>query len=241
MLFGRHGFFFVLCMTASYCPAGPFDVLKDIVSTDTGPSRSLPDEKTAASGLKEALSIGTENAVKSVSRMNGYFSNDRIKILLPDNIQQAADVAARLGYQKQVDDLIVSMNRAAEKAAPKATRLFVQAVKDMTLEDARGILQGGDTAATEFFRQKTSEKLYEAFKPVVSSSMQQVGVARAYKDFMAPVESLPFAPKDNLDLNHYITNKALDGLFFMIGEEEKNIRTNPTARVTDLLRTVFGK
>ncbi len=233
--------FVVLIIWISTGYAGTLDFLKDMVTTSPDSAGTAPDTKTTVSGLKEALTVGTQNAVKSVSKTDGFFANDKIKILLPDRIQKVAEVAGTLGYQKQVDDLIVSMNRAAEKAAPKATQLFVQAIKEMTLDDARGILQGGDTAATEFFKQKTSAKLYEAFKPIVSSSMQKVGVARAYKDFMTPVEALPFAPKDNMDLNHYVTNKTLDGLFFMIGEEEKKIRTDPAARVTDLLKTVFGK
>ena len=231
--------FFALAFSAVF--AGPFDLLKDLAIPGAETSQTSLDENTTISGLKEALSIGTQNAVKSVSKSNGYFSNDRIKILLPDKIQTVAEVASKLGYQKQVDELILSMNRAAEGAAPKASRLFGQAIKEMTFDDARGILQGGDTSATEFFKKKTSAKLYDEFKPIVSSSVNKVGVAKAYKEMMAPVETVPFVSKESVDLDHYVTTKALDGLFLMIGDEEKKIRTNPTARVTDLLKTVFGK
>ena len=149
--------------------------------------------------MKEALSIGTENAVKAVSKTDGYFGNQMVKILLPDKLQKVADVVAKLGYQKQVDSLILSMNRAAEAAAPKATVLFVDAIKTMSFDDARKILQGGDTAATEYFKDKTSKKLYDEFKPVVMSNMNKVGVTKAYKDMMAPYESLPLVPKESMD------------------------------------------
>jgi hypothetical protein len=222
--------------------AGIFDdILKEIPAVKGGVSQAGPDQKTTASGLKEALAIGTQNAVKAVSKTDGYFGNQTVKILLPGKIQTAADVVAKLGFQRQVDSFILSMNRAAEAAAPKATALFVDAIKAMSFDDARKILQGGDTAATEYFKDKTSTKLYEAFKPVVTSNMNKVGVTKAYKEMMAPYESLPLAPKESMDLDHYVTNKALDGLFLMVAEEEKQIRTNPAARVTDLLKTVFGK
>ena len=204
-------------------------------------SQSGLDQKTTVSGLKEALSIGTENAVKMVSKTNGYFGNQMVKILLPDKIQKVADAVAKLGFQEEVDSFILSMNRAAEAAAPKATSLFVNAIKAMSFDDARKIFQGGDTAATEYFKGKTSKKLYDEFKPVVVSNMNKVGVTKAYKDMMTPYESLPLVPKESMDLDHYVTNKALDGLFLMVGQEEKKIRTNPAARVTDLLKTVFGK
>jgi hypothetical protein len=200
------------------------------------------DEATTASGLKEALSIGTGNAVSSLSRVDGYFTNQFVKILLPENIQMVADVLGKVGYQKKVDAFILSMNRAAENAAPKAKRYFVDAIKQMTFEDAMGILRGGDTSATEYFRSKTQQKLYNEFKPSISASMNKVGVTRSYKDMMGSyTSSIPFGKADALDLDHYVTTKALDGLFYVIGQEEKKIRTDPAARVTDLLKTVFGK
>jgi hypothetical protein len=173
--------------------------------------------------------------------MDGYFSNQLIKILLPDNIQKVANILGKMGYQKQVDDFVLSMNRAAEKAAPKATDLFVDAIKSMTFDDARNVLQGGDTAATDFFKAKTSNKLHDAFKPIVSSTMNQVGVTLSYKEMMGKADVIPFINKESMDLDNYVTNKALDGLFIMVGQEEKKIRTDPAARVTDLLKTVFGK
>jgi hypothetical protein len=199
------------------------------------------DEATVASGLKEALSLGTKNAVGLVSKLNGYFGNESIKILLPDKVQTAADLLGKIGYQKQVDDFIRSMNRAAEKAAPKAAVYFADSIKGMTIEDARNILSGSQTAATEYFQSKTAAKLYDEFKPQIAESMKQVEVARFYNDMMGKVPASLFTKPQSIDLDHYITNKALDGLFYMIAQEEQKIRENPVARTTDLLKKVFGK
>lgn len=201
------------------------------------------DDSTIVKGLKEALSTGTVKAVKSVSQRDGYFRNDMIKILVPDKVRTVADLLGRFGFQAQVDDFVLSMNRAAEKAAPKATEYFVSALKEMTFDDARQILQGGNTAATEYFQQKTGDKIYAAFKPVVVSSMQDVGVVHRYTQMMDKVASVPFAGTavGSFDLNDYVTSKAVDGLFRMLGEEEKKIRTDPAARGTELLKKVFGK
>jgi RNA binding exosome subunit len=229
---------FFLLFTATLTYAG---FLNDLFKGVGGSSEGEPDESTVASGLKEALSIGTENAVRNVSAIDGYFGNQIIKILMPEKIQKVADILKRIGYQRQVDDFILSMNHAAEKAAPKAASFFGDAIKEMTIQDAIGILNGGDTAATEFFREKTHDKIYDAFKPIVSSSMDDVGVTRSYKEMISKYETLPFVDSQSMDLDHYVTNKALDGLFYMVGQEERKIRTNPAARVTDLLKTVFGK
>lgn len=207
----------------------------------TGTALGASDEKTNAAGIKEALAVGTERAVKDLSRVNGYFGNEAVKILMPSKIQKVADVARMAGYQKQVDEFILSMNRAAEAAAPLAARHFGDAIRDMSLEDVRGILTGGDTAATDYFSRKTRDKLHAAFKPAVSRKVGEVGATRAYKDLMGRYESVPMMGKQSLDLDDYVTDKSLDGLFRMVGEEERKIRTNPAARTTDLLRAVFGK
>ena len=221
--------------TGSY--AGLFDTIKKGVGL--APKHSL-DDNTIISGLKEALSVGTENAVKSVSQLDGYFGHNMIKILMPEKIQKVADVLGKLGYQQQVDDFVLSMNRAAERAAPEAASIFGSAIKEMTLDDARSILDGGDTAATDYFEAKTSGKIYETFKPIISSSMDEVGVTRSYKEMMDKYTSLPFMKSQSLNLDHYVTDKALDGLFYMLGQEEKKIRTNPADMVTELLKEVFG-
>ena len=204
-------------------------------------SSETPDENAIISGLKEALSIGTENAVESVSQVDGYFGNEMVKILMPEKMHKVADILGKVGYQQQVDDFILSMNRGAEKAAPKAASIFVDAIKEMTFEDAKSILDGGDTAATDYFKAKTSDKTYEIFNPIISASMNEVGVTRSYKELMDKYTSLPFMEAEQFDLDHYVTKKAQDGLFYMLGQEEKKIRTDPTARVTKLLQKVFGE
>jgi Protein of unknown function (DUF4197) len=214
------------------------DLFKAVTKT---PSASSLDENTVVSGLKEALSVGTGKAVQWVSKENGYFGNEAIKILLPDKIRVAGDVLRKAGFGKDVDAFILAMNRAAEKAAPKAKPVFLDAIHQMTFQDAKRILNAGDTAATDYFQSKTSERLTSAFKPVISKSMNDVGVAKTYKTMTERYVSLvPFANAESLDLDHYVTQKALDGLFRMVGEEEKKIRTNPAARTTEILKSVFG-
>src|SRR5689334_1565604 len=202
---------------------------------------TAPDDRTSASGIKEALAVGTENAVKNLSQANGYFGNQAVKILMPPSIQKVGNIARAAGFQKQVDEFVLSMNQAAEAAAPVAGQYFSDAIREMTLDDARAILTGGNTAATDFFRTKTRDKLYTAFKPTVSQKVNEVGTTRAYQNLVGQVQNVPMLGKQSLDLDDYVTNKALDGLFYMVGEEEKKVRTNPVARTTDLLKTVFGK
>jgi hypothetical protein len=231
-------FFFVL----SPCHAGFFDDLSSKVTPLLQQQSSL-DNGTVTKGLKEALAKSTERAVAEVAKPDGYFKNQLVKILLPDRIQQGAELLGKFGYQQQVDELVLSMNRAAEKAAPKAAGFFGDAIRQMTMEDAKGILSGGETAATRFFENKTRTQLLEAFKPSVVQSMNQVGTVRAYKEMIGKFQNIPFASMTvipSLDLDTYVTNKALDGLFTMVAKEEKNIRTNPAAQTTDLLRKVFG-
>jgi len=228
--------FFAILALPSH--AGLFDdIVKGVGSVVP---KGGPDDGQIVAGLKEALTIGTDNAVSLVSATDGYFSNQAIRILMPEKVRKVADVLGKVGYQKEVDEFVLSMNRAAEKAAPKAKSIFVGAIREMTFEDAKKILNGGDTAATDFFREKTSGRLYEEFKPIVSSGMDEAGTTRSYKEMMGRYTALPFTSTESLDLDHYVTNKSLDGLFYMVAQEEKKIRTDPAARVTDLLKTVFG-
>ena len=195
-----------------------------------------------AAGLKEALAVGTGNAVQTLSKSNGYFGDAAVKVLLPDKMQTVAEVLKKAGYQKEVDDFILSMNRAAEQAAPKARPIFEDAVRKMSFEDAQKILKGSSTAATDYFKTKTSSQLTDVFEPVVSDSMNQAGATRSYKALTDRYNSMvPFGKMDTFDLDRYVTGKALDGMFLKVGQEEAKIRTNPTARTTDLLKKVFGK
>jgi len=198
------------------------------------------DAKVAA-GLKEALKVGTENTVSLTGRLDGYFKNQGIKILMPEKLHSLESGLRMAGFGPQVDEFVLSMNRAAEKAAPSAKQIFWDAIGQMTFEDARGILSGKETAATDYFRAKTSDRLAAAFKPIVSDSMNQVGVTRQYKELVGRFQMLPFARTESFDLDRYVVGKSLDGLFYVLGQEEVKIRTNPTARVTDLLKDVFGK
>lgn len=192
-------------------------------------------------GLKEALSIGTGNAVVDVSRAGGYFKNQAIKILLPREIQQTGDLLRKFGFGQVVDDFEHSMNTAAEQAAPKARAIFIDAITQMTFDDARRILNGPDTAATDYLRAKTSKAIAGLFRPIVTDSMNKAGVTRLYKQMVAPLKRLPIASPVPVDLDGYVTGMALRGLFVMVAEEEKKIRRDPAARVTELLKDVFGK
>ena len=220
---------------------------QDIKGAATGALKSAGGGASAgggevAAGLKEALATGTGNAVQSLSKPDGYFGDAAAKILMPGKMQQAADVLKKAGYQREVDDFILSMNRAAEQAAPKARPIFENAVKKMSFADAQKILNGGNTAATDYFKTKTSSELTAAFKPAVAESMNQVGVAQSYKALTDRYTSMvPFGKTDAFDLDGYVTQKSLDGLFVKVGQEEAKIRTNPAARTTDLLKKVFAK
>ncbi len=215
------------------------DILKDAKKA-VGLGGELSEGKIIE-GLKEALEIGTSNAVKLVSKMDGYYGNPQIKIPLPDSVKKVEKALRAVGYGSKVDAFELSMNRAAEKAAPEAKALFMDSIKQMSFEDARKILDGRDNEATLYFEDKTRHKLTEIFKPIVHSSMSQVGVTRQYQALDAKVRTIPFTESLSFDLDQYVTDGALNGLFLMLAEEERKIRQDPAARVTDLLKEVFNK
>lgn len=193
------------------------------------------------SGLKEALEVGTENTVKLTGAADGYLKNEAIKILLPEKLQKIDKALRLVGFGPQVDEFVLSMNRSAEQAAPLAKPIFKEAVTEMSFEDGKKILNGGDTAATDYFKEKTKGKLTEAFKPKVTEAMDQVGVAAQYKSLVGQYTSLPFVNAEQFDLDNYVVGKSLDGLFHTLAQEEQKIRSDPAARVTDLLKEVFAK
>ena len=231
----------VVCLMVSpACAAGGLEGFFNIILP---PSINAPPQEKSdiIAGLKEALALGTKNAVKELSATDGYFGNKAVKILLPDNIRKIEKALRFAGYDREVDVFILSMNRAAENAAPQAADIFAGAIRSMTFDDAKKILNGGNTAATDFFKSKTSTQLFDALKPEVSRSMNEVGVTKAYKALVERYTSImPFVKMESLDLDRYVTGKSLDGLFYMLGEEETKIRTNPAARTTELLQKVFG-
>jgi hypothetical protein len=237
-------FIAIIFLIASPASSGIFDEMMEKVSPALkggGATEKVLSLENTISGLKEALSVGTGNAVSLLSTENGYFGNELTKILMPEKIQNVADMLKKVGMGSQVDNFVMTMNRAAEKAAPQAKEYFMGAIKEMTFDDAKKILDGGNTAATDYLDTKTRDKIYAAFKPTVSSSLDQVGATKSYKDMMQSFTSIPFMSAQSLDLDHYVTDQALKGLFLRVGEEEAKIRTNPAARVTGLLEQVFGK
>jgi len=205
-----------------------------------GSKTQLGDTKIA-SGLKEALKVGAENAVKLTGKTDGYYRNEAIKILLPKNLRTMERGLRAVGGGQKVDEFELSMNRAAESAAPEARKIFADAILKMTIDDARKILNGGDTAATDYFKSKTTGELTLAFRPIVERSMDKFTVTQQWNALVGQFRSIPFAKNPSLDINQYVVGKALDGLFFMLGQEEKKIRTDPTARVTTLLKEVFTR
>jgi len=193
------------------------------------------------SGLQEALKVSTENAVVQTGTVDGFLKNQAIKILMPKSLQTIEKPLRLVGYGPQIDEFVVGMNRAAEKAVPFAKDIFWETIGAMTFDDARRILDGSDTAATDYFKGKTSKKLQAAFLPNVKDVMDQVGVNRQYNELIGKYRDVPFSKNIAFDVNQYVTEKTTDGLFFVVGQEEKKIRTNPSARVTDLLKEVFSK
>lgn len=198
------------------------------------------DTKTA-SGLKEALRIGTDHAVDLTGTTDGFFKNAAIKILVPEKIRPVEKGLRMAGMGARIDEFELSMNRAAEKAAPGARGIFKDALRQMTFDDARKILTGGNTSATEYFKARTSDKLTSTFRPTVESAMDATGVVKQYKQLTGGLQSLPFGRSQSFDITDYVVGKTLDGLFYMLGQEEKKIRTDPAAQITPLLKQVFGK
>ncbi|HMN32549.1 MAG TPA: DUF4197 domain-containing protein [Chitinophagaceae bacterium] len=193
------------------------------------------------SGLKEALRIGTQNASQRLNLPNGFFGNQLIKILMPPEVQKIENTLRQFGFGSQCDKLILSLNRAAEDAAGKAVPIFVNAITSMSVTDGLSILRGGNNAATEFLKRSTTGALTQAFRPVIENSLGKVDATRYWNQIFTIYNTLPITKtKVNTDLTGYVTERALNGLFVNVAQEEANIRTNPTARVNDILRQVFG-
>lgn len=196
-------------------------------------------QSQVAEALKQALTIGTQNSTSRLSAVDGFFKDAAIKILLPPEAENVEKTLRTFGLGSLVDKTILSLNRAAEDAAKSATPIFVDAIKQMTISDALGILQGGDFAATNYFKEKTTSALTDAFKPVISKSLDKVDASKYWAEMFSAYNKFS-AKKVPTDLNDYATQKAIDGIFYEVGLEEQKIRKDPAARVTDLLKTVFG-
>ena len=204
----------------------------------TGRSGSLSNDEIVA-GLKEALSTGANNAGKQLSSVDGFFKDAAIKVLMPAEAQKAEKKLRSLGMGKLVDDAILAMNRAAEDASKSAAPIFVNAVKQMSVGDAVGILKGGDFAATDYLRGKTTSSLTEAFRPVIESSLKKVDATKYWNAVFTAYNKVSM-DKVNTDLSAYVTEKALSGIFYQVGQEEQKIRKDPMARTTDILKKVFA-
>jgi len=204
----------------------------------TGLEAISADESNGA--LKQALTQGASTAVANLGRPDGFLGNPKVKIPLPENLQKAEKLMRKLGMGKYADELIVTMNRAAEAAVPEAKELLLNAVKQMTLQDAKGILTGGDDSVTQYFKRTTSEPLTEKFLPIVKKATENVRLAEKYNRYAKKGAKLGLIDKKDASLEAYVTEKALDGLFLMIAEEERAIRKNPLGQASSLLQKVFG-
>ena len=238
--------FSIFLSTQVYADWGKmFDDIKDagkaMLNDEPATSSDGLSNSTVIDGLREALTVGSKRAIDTIGQEGGYLNNPKIRIPLPPRVQQASDLMKKFGMTQLANDFETSINQAAEKAAPQATEIMINAIKAMTIDDAKSILQGNDDAATRYFESKTSDKLAALFSPVIDDSLNQVGATRYYNQLDDRMQSVPMVGQSlNLDLTKYVTDQALSGLFVMLAAEEQKIRENPAARTTDLLKQVFA-
>lgn len=234
----KHFATILICLVAMSCTAEAqlFKKAKDLIGGDKGAFT----KEEAANGLKEALIQGTSKGVDLLSKTDGYLKNPEIKIPFPQEAQNVEKKLRGIGLDKQVDEAVESLNRAAEKAAVEAKDIFVGAIKALTITDAINIVKGDKTAATQFLQRETTTSLNAKFSPIIDNSLKEVGATRHWGTVMNSYNKIPFVKKVNPDLTAYVTEKAIEGLFVMIAKEELNIRENPSARATELLKKVFG-
>lgn len=227
---------FTFCLAG--CGTTGEAILRDINRSVYG--QSEPSEQEVAQGLKQALEVGLGRGADALSKENGFFGNQAIKIFFPEEARKAEQTLRSLGFNKLCDDLILRLNRAAERASAKAKPIFMSAIRQMTLRDAMNILFGNDDAATQYLRRTTSAQLTTAFRPVIRESLEEVNAVSLWKQIFSRYNQLPMVKKVSPDLDVYVTSQALNGLFLALAQEEKKIRENPLQRSTDLLRKVFG-
>jgi hypothetical protein len=196
-------------------------------------------DRDAIAGLKAALEKGSGVAVSALGRTDGFFGNSAVKIPLPESLARYERLMRGIGLGRYADELVLTMNRAAEAAVPEAKALLVDAVKKMTVQDAKGILTGGDTAGTEYFKRSTSEPLRARFLPIVQRATKKVKLAEKYNEYAEKGARFGLVGKEHANLDQYVTQKALDGLFHMVAEEERRIRRDPVKAGSDILRKVF--
>lgn len=221
-----------------------FEIFKEKSSEVLGESdlsSSLSNDEIV-SGLKEALIKGSQSAVNVLGKENGFLSHPQLKIPMPEKLQAIESGLRKIGQDKIADQFVLSMNRAAEEATPKAMSIFSHLIKSMTVEDAYGILKGSDNAATEYLKEKGGGQLQQEFLPIVKQATNRVGVTENYKALIDNLGMMSkFIDVESLDLDQYVTSKAVDGLYTLVANEEKQIRENPAARTSELLKKVFSQ
>ncbi|MFW5803205.1 MAG: DUF4197 domain-containing protein [Verrucomicrobiota bacterium] len=210
------------------------------VVNSLGSQKGRLDNETIVAGLKEALRVGTRNTVKQTSQRGGYNENPAIRIPMPDALQRVTGALRKVGLGGQVDQFERRMNRAAETAAAEAAPVFIKAIQNMSFADAREILQGGDTAATMYFKDATKAELGRRYQPIVQKAMDKVGAVQVFEKLQNRYNKLPLTPDMNYQIQDYVVEEALEGLYTVLASEEKKIRKNPAKRTTELLRRVFG-
>ncbi|MDX2429249.1 MAG: DUF4197 domain-containing protein [Xanthomonadales bacterium] len=215
------------------------DWLSKMKDSFSKPDQDISTEEVG-SGLKEALRVGTDTVVGNLGQAGGFDLDPQIHIPLPSQLGKVRKILGSLGMDSMLVDLETSLNEAAEIATPKAKQLFMDAINDMTLDDVMAIYKGPEDAATQYFRSKMSVPLALEMKPVVDSSLEDVGALQLYDGVMQQYDEVPFAPKVDLDMSDYVVEKGLDGIFYYLAKEEAAIRSNPAKRTTDLLKSVFG-
>lgn len=217
------------------------DRLKRTFAGDDSPESSLTSDQIG-SGLKEALARGLQSAISQLGQPDGFLADDIVRIAVPERLQRLTRTARRLGADQYIDEFEITMNRAAEKAVPEAAEIFTSALREMSFADAMAILKGDDDAATQYFRQTTGERLTEAFLPVVRDATNSTGATRSYKALQSKAGGIlgGLVDTESVDLDKYVTDSALDGLFHYVAVQEKAIRNDPVARTSDLLRRVFA-
>jgi hypothetical protein len=233
-LFILYIFIFAACTSAQIN-----QTIGDVNKTLGGGPASLTTAEVAE-GLKEALIKGISTGSDLVSQVDGYFKNPEIRIPFPPEVKKVEDKLRQIGFGSEVDKFVMTLNRGAEDAAKEAKPIFITAIRSMTIQDAWAILRGEDNAATEYLKRTTSPQLKEKFKPVIQNSLNKVNATKYYSDIVNRYNQIPLVQKVNPNLDDYATDKAIEGLFLMIAKEERNIRENPVARTTELLRKVFG-
>jgi Protein of unknown function (DUF4197) len=211
-----------------------------VMNSVTSSSGSNLSNDKIVKGLKEALTVGAKKSTEKAAVLDGFYKNPLIKIPFPKEAQQMEKSLKSIGMSKEVDKFVKTLNRAAEDASKKAAPIFIDAITKMSITDGIKILKGGNSAATDFLKAGTTSKLKSEFKPVVKASLQKVEITKQWKPLVKSYNKIPFVQKMNPDLDDYVTTKAIEGLFKLIAEEELKIRKDPKARVSDLLKEVFG-